>query len=85
MSYKTEATKERLAKLLEIQKQIEENIFVPNPEGRSNDDDLPYYKNLYRQYQRFLDSLNLLIRFESFRLGNNLYDDENKKKGGPIT
>lgn len=34
MSFKTEATKERLAKLLEIQKQIEENIFVPNPEGR---------------------------------------------------
>ena len=54
MSYKTEATKKRLAKLLEIQK----------------------------QYEQFLDSLNLLIRYESFRLGNNLYDDENKKKGG---
>lgn len=81
MSHKTEATKERLSVLLELQKEMKEKIYVPDAKGRKNTDEAQYYQDLENQYQALYEAFDLIISYESVRLANNIALDLKEKEG----
>lgn len=81
MSYKTETTKERLSALLELQKAMKENIYVPNAKARKNNNEAQYYQDLENQYQALYAAFDLIISYESARLVQNISLDLKEKEG----